>query len=70
MDSYYLNNGVRMLEGFLEKTTEPYYDGVVQYERLRGHCWGPSGTELLGLIAKHVEENAPDGTELPWATRD
>lgn len=66
MDSYYLNNGVRMLERFLEGTTDPHYDGVVEYERLRGHCWGPSSTDLLGLMARHIEEHAPEGAPLPW----
>lgn len=39
MDNYYLNNAVRLVEGFLESTKDPYYDGDVDYECLAEHCW-------------------------------
>jgi hypothetical protein len=39
MDNYYLNNAVKLMEQFLESTTEPYYDGVVGYGDGFEHCW-------------------------------
>lgn len=40
MDTFYLNNAVRLLENFLEKTKHPYYEGVIEY--------GDGKTSLLG----------------------
>ena len=31
MDNYYLNNAVVLTEEFLESTTDPYYNGEVDY---------------------------------------
>ena len=39
MDNYYLNNAVYLTEEFLESTTSPYYDGVVDYGDRAEHCW-------------------------------
>ena len=39
MDNYYLNNAVYLTEEFLESTTDPYYDGVVDYGARDEHCW-------------------------------
>ena len=39
MDNYYLNNAVVLMEKFLESTTDPYYDGVVEYGDGFEHCW-------------------------------
>jgi hypothetical protein len=39
MDNYYLNNAVYLAEDFLEGTTDPYYDGVVDYGARDEHCW-------------------------------
>jgi len=70
MDSFYLNNAVGFLEQFLEKTSKPYYNGTVRYERLRPHCWGPSSTELVKLMTGHIEQYAPPGADLSsWRHR-
>ena len=61
MDTFYLNNAVRLLENFLEKTKDPYYEGVVEYGDGKPHCWGPRGPELIELMAEHVIKNSPDG---------
>ncbi|MFC2170332.1 alpha/beta hydrolase-fold protein [Acidobacteriota bacterium] len=58
MDNCYLNNAVVLIEEFLEKTTEPYYDGVVVYGDRQPHCWGPRGAELFQLFEKHITKNA------------
>ncbi|TAE56158.1 MAG: hypothetical protein EAZ89_04990, partial [Bacteroidetes bacterium] len=39
MDNYYLNNAVYLAEDFLEQTTQPYYDGEVDYGDRAEHCW-------------------------------
>lgn len=57
MDSFYLNNAMELLEAFLESTTDPYYDGLVEYGRKRPHCYGPRGIELVQLMARQVERN-------------
>lgn len=39
MDNFHLNNAVYLLEEFLESTTEPYYDGFIDYGDRQEHCW-------------------------------
>ncbi|MEM1135580.1 MAG: hypothetical protein AAGI07_07045 [Bacteroidota bacterium] len=39
MDNYYLNNAVYLTETFLENTSEPYYEGEVDYGDRAEHCW-------------------------------
>jgi hypothetical protein len=63
MDTYYLNNATKLLEDFLEKTTAPYYAGVVEYGDGEPHCWGPRGPDLYTLMSDHVVEHAPDGAD-------
>ncbi len=58
MDTHYLNNAVVLMEEFLEKTENPYYDGVVEYGDGQPHCWGPRGVDLLKLIDQHIRESA------------
>jgi len=45
MDNYYLNNAVYLTEEFLEETTEPYYDGEVDYGDRAEHCWNGDHTQ-------------------------
>lgn len=63
MDSFYLNNAVVLLEKFLESTTDPYYDGVVEYGDGKPHCWGPRRMELLKLIEMQILKSAPKGED-------
>jgi hypothetical protein len=39
MDNFYLNNAVYLMEEFLEKTKNPYYNGEVKYGDRFEHCW-------------------------------
>ena len=57
MDSFYLNNAMELLEGFLEKTTDPYFDGHIEYGRKKPHCYGPRSIELVKLMAQQVNKN-------------
>ena len=64
MDNYYLNNAVVLLEEFLEKTTNPYYDGEVIYGDGERHVWGPRGKELFEQFEKHITKYAPKGADI------
>lgn len=44
MDNYYLNNAVYLVEEFLESTTDPYYDGEIDYGDRAEHCWNGDHT--------------------------
>lgn len=76
MDNYYLNNAVYLMEDFLEGTTDPYYDGEVDYGNRAEHCWNgdqdsPNHISRLRYnsmyvpkIMKRIEESAPPGADL------
>lgn len=64
MDNYYLDNGVRLFEQFLESTTDPHYAGEVVYGDGQPHCWGPRGAELIEKMTAHCERWAPEGADL------
>lgn len=76
MDNYYLNNAVYLTEAFLEGTTDPYYDGVVDYGDRAEHCWNgdhanPNHISRLRYnamyvprILERIREAAPPGADL------
>jgi hypothetical protein len=76
MDNYYLNNAVYLMEEFLEATTDPYYNGEVDYGDRAEHCWNgdhtrPNATSRLRynqmFIERAVErmsQSAPEGADL------
>ena len=76
MDNYYLNNAVYLAEEFLENTTDPYYDGVVDYGDRAEHCWNGDhdngnaisrlryNTMYLPRILERMETTAPEGADL------
>jgi len=67
MDTFYLNNAVRLLEKFLENTESPYYAGVVEYGDRKPHGWGPEFSKIITMMAEHIAENAPKGaTPARW----
>lgn len=69
MDNYYLNNGVKLMEAFLEKTSAPAYGGLVDYGDGEGHCYGPGYPELLGEMAERILATAPKGADTTsWRT--
>jgi hypothetical protein len=63
MDSFYLNDGVVLLEEFLEGTSDPYYAGVVEYGDRKPHCWGPRGEDLIKLFEEHITKYAPESED-------
>jgi len=76
MDNYYLNNAVYLMEDFLESTTDPYYEGIVDYGDRFEHCWNgdhlrPNAISRLRynqmFVPKMVErilETAPPGSDI------
>ncbi len=76
MDNYYLNNAVYLVEEFLESTSDPYYDGDVDYGDRAEHCWNGDQTRPNHLsrlryhqmfIPRSVErmlKTAPRGADL------
>ncbi len=82
MDNYYLNNAVYLMEDFLEKTSDPYYDGEVLYGDKAEHCWNgdpnqPNAISRLRYnsmyvpkIMKRIAESAPKDADLTsWRYR-
>ena len=76
MDNYYLNNAVYLTEAFLESTTNPYYEGIVDYGDRAEHCWNGDhdnpnhisrlryNTMYLPRILVRIESTAPEGADL------
>ena len=64
MDSYYLNNGVHMLDRFLKTASNPPFAGEVLFQPLAPHCWGPRGTDLHQKMVTQIEKFAPSGADL------
>lgn len=76
MDNYYLNNAVKLMEDFLESTTDPYYNGVVEYGDGFEHCWNgdPDNPNYLtrlrynwqynDMIRERLRKTAPAGHRL------
>ena len=64
------------MEDFLESTTDPYYDGEVNYGDRAEHCWNgdhenPNAISRLRYnsmyvpkIMKRIMESAPDDADL------
>ena len=76
MDNYYLNNAVYLVEEFLESTTDPYYEGEVDYGDRAEHCWNgdhsqPNAISRLRYhqmfapkMVKQMLKTAPRGADL------
>ncbi len=79
MDNYYLNNAVYLMEEFLESTTDPYYEGEVDYGDRAEHCWNgdhqrPNAISRLRYhqmfaprIVERILKSAPPGADtISW----
>jgi hypothetical protein len=76
MDNYYLNNAVYLTEEFLKSTTDPPYEGEVDYGDRFEHCWNGDHDNSNAIsrlryhqmfIPKFVERllsTAPPGADL------
>lgn len=76
MDNYYLNNAVYLAEEILKETTNPHYDGEVDYGDRAEHCWNGDHTQpnaisrlryhqmFIPKWTKEVQTRAPKGADL------
>lgn len=76
MDNYYLNNAVYLAEAFLKSTTNPFYDGEVDYGDRAEHCWNGDhqnpnyisrlryNTMYLPRILERIQKTAPAGADV------
>lgn len=76
MDNYYLNNAVYLMEAFLVSTSNPYYDGEVDYGDRAEHCWNGDhenpnyisrlryNSMYVPKIMNRIEKSAPKGADL------
>lgn len=76
MDNYYLNNAVYLAEEILESTTNPHYNGEVDYGDRAEHCWNGDQSEpnhisrlryhrmFIQKWAANVANIAPEGADL------
>ncbi len=82
MDNYYLNNAVYLMEDFLESTTNPYYEGEVDYGDKAEHCWNGDqenpnyisrlryNSMYVPKIMERIEKSAPKNADLKsWRYR-
>jgi S-formylglutathione hydrolase FrmB len=75
-DNFYLDNGVRLLEQFLETTNDPYYAGEVNYGPHYPHCYfgDPHSPAIIGELTytetvllqmdRWMHKSAPVGADL------
>jgi len=76
MDNFYLNNAVYLMEEFLERIEEPYYEGEVDYGDRAEHCWNgdhnrPNYLSRLRYHQMHIpkimdriKKSAPPGADV------
>jgi len=76
MDNFYLNNAVYLTEAMLQETTNPHYDGEVDYGDRAEHCWNGDHTQpnyisrlryhrmFIPKWAEEVKSRAPKGADL------
>jgi hypothetical protein len=75
MDNYYLNNAVYLVEEFLEGSTDPPYEGEVDYGDRAEHCWNGDHTRsnahsrlryaqmFIPRIVDRIRKNHPAGAD-------
>jgi len=61
MDSYYLNDGVRLFQDVVEGLTDPPADATFEYGRLAEHCWTgdhdhPNWAASATVVPRFMEE--------------
>jgi hypothetical protein len=56
MDSYYLNNALEMMNGFLKKAQNPPFTGEIVFERRAPHCYVPPRQQMHAKMAAFAEK--------------
>ncbi len=60
MDNLYLNDAAYLAQDFLESTTDPYYDGEVDFGDRAEHCWNGDHTRPNALSRlRYIQMFAP-----------
>ena len=71
-DTYFLEEATRLMEAFLEQTTDPYYEGSFDWGVRQPHCYSgmpefPGQTSyqrVLPRMLEHILETAPVGADV------
>ena len=72
MDTFFLDEATRLLEAFLEGTTDPYYAGSFEWGERAPHCYSgaaefPGQTSyqrVLPLMVERILGTAPEGADV------
>jgi hypothetical protein len=72
MDTYFLDEAARLLEEFLEGTTDPYYEGWFEWGERAPHCYNgeaefPGQTSyqrVLPMMLERILATAPPGADV------
>jgi len=72
MDTFFLDEATLLLEDFLEGTTDPYYDGWIEWGERQPHCYTgmpefPGQTpyqRVLPLMRDRILATAPEGADV------
>jgi hypothetical protein len=58
-DTYFLNDAVELLQGFLDGVQNPAANAEFHYGKNKPHCFGPYGAKLVAMMASAMASNAP-----------
>jgi hypothetical protein len=62
-DTFFLNNAVQLMQGFLQNVQNPPADATFRYGRNQPHGWSPYTTQqLVTIMAEDMANHAPAGT--------
>jgi hypothetical protein len=69
-DTFFLNNSMEVLKGFLDQVRHPRARAQVVFGHLQPHCWSPfTGQQLVAVVARFMQHHAPAGADTSWAGR-
>jgi hypothetical protein len=78
MDTWYLNNAVHLMQGFLDSPRNPFRIADFEYSPGKDHCYMGGGDisnlesfgtvyqRILPQIARHMTATAPSGADMTW----
>jgi enterochelin esterase-like enzyme len=69
-DTFFLNNSLEVLKGFLDQVRHPRARAQVVFGHLQPHCWNPfTSQQLVAVVARFMQHHAPAGADTSWAGR-
>jgi enterochelin esterase-like enzyme len=69
-DTFFLNNSLEVLKGFLDRVRHPRARAQVVFGHLQPHCWNPfTSQQLVAVVARFMQHHAPAGADTSWAGR-